>query len=195
MRVRMILQAFPTDLPASFDDAMISVKIRRCVASKSPKALTEMKGSPKPAGPSRLSRIRNGSFRTANGIGPRRKPNLRVCGRAVTSGRRADFAIQKRQMRWWTRSGPQNCSDTDQPRTALGSQRKAAPNGTRLINSRSLVFELTLMLLRGYIFQKSYPSAQLFGNLPVDGSVAAHAVHCAVETVACPMDPCADADS
>jgi hypothetical protein len=195
MRVRMILQAFPTDLPASFDDAMIKRENQKMCRFEKPQGSDRDEGITKACRTGRLSRIRNGSFRTANGIGPRRKPNLRVCGRAVTSGRRADFAIQKRQMRWWTRSGPQNCSDTDQPRTALGSQRKAAPNGTRLINSRSLVFELTLMLLRGYIFQKSYPSAQLFGNLPVDGSVAAHAVHCVVESVACPMDPCADADS
>ena len=60
---------------ASFDDAMISVKIRRCVASKSPKALTEMKGSPKPAGPvdclgsgMEVSGQQTGSDRGANQI-------------------------------------------------------------------------------------------------------------------------------
>src|SRR2546423_3627088 len=75
------------------------------------------------------------------------------------------------------------------------SHRPGFPKEGSSERHASLVFELTLMLLRGYIFQKSYPSAQLFGNLPVDGSIAAHAVHCVVESVACPMDPCADADS
>lgn len=58
------------------------------------------------------------------------------------------------------------------------------------------------MLRWGYIFQKSdhifataAASAQLIGNLPVYDSVAAHDVHCVVESVGCPMDPCAGAES
>ncbi len=53
------------------------------------------------------------------------------------------------------------------------------------INSRSLVLELTLMLRRGYIFQKSYcisamtpHFAQLFGKKPPYGSFAEHVLRC-----------------
>jgi hypothetical protein len=78
MRVRMILQAFPTDLPASFDDAMIKRENQKMCRFEKPQGSDRDEGITKACRTGRLSRIRNGSFRTANGIGPRRKPNLRV---------------------------------------------------------------------------------------------------------------------
>jgi hypothetical protein len=69
------------------------------------------------------------------------------------------------------------------------SQSSPASNSGALIEAPAAPTPVPIRMLRtGYIPQKSYHFSAMTDPL-------AQLLHCVMETVACPMDPCADADS